>query len=222
MMQYDMIPSYLEDDNCFTMLVTGMDEETYEQVLFGACGDITHWQEDLPSPRQQEAMWIRYWRHVMETGDDPLDQIILPFQFKTRWTHELWQIAFHQAKSRLTIACRKGGRGEWVVTQNIPHHVRDYMMIDDTLFPSVAAVQSEDARYVKDMTTLLEGDENTAYWTLGGPDGQHHAKAWALIWVPIIDNSVDTVALIEMATKFCKEHSNTWEALKNAERIKVN
>ena len=221
MMQYDMIPSWNEDDNCFTMLVTDIDEETYEQVLVGACGDITHWQDDLPSPKEQEAMWIRYWRHVMETGEDPLDQIILPFKFKTRWTHVLWQIAFLQAKSRLSIVCRKGGRGPWLPTAAIPTYVRDYMELDDSLWPVSAVIQTDVARYVKDVIHLLDTDENTAYYTTGPTTGQNNAAVWALVWVPQIDNSVDRAALIEMAEKFHAAHLKTWDKLRNEEYDKL-
>jgi hypothetical protein len=183
------------------------DYETGDMVLVGPCGDITFY--DIPRPKSQATWWARYYRHVIDTGEDELNQLILPDRTIRR--NERWQVAFWDSVIGVHFHARRNGRGEWLHGGDLPRHVLDYMLVREDLLPTKSVMERQRIRNIKELREYAVGVE----FGKRKPYSLSHANLlWC--WVTIQHEEKRPVlasALKKAARKAFQQEIKTWEEM---------
>lgn len=176
---YDALPSHNGDG---WMLLTGFyDMDEGETVLVGPCGGTVVEADDMPTFAQQDAMWVRYWRSVVETGDDPLELIIMPYP-STRKVKTKWQVAFIVSIIGIRVVARKNGKGKWIDGKDLPQYVREFFCLreDEKIHRLASFADGTSYATIEEVAESALKTPELVYWGKVPPYTKPYARAWGI------------------------------------------
>lgn len=82
-------------------------------------------ESELPTHEQHDAAWTRYYRDVLATGTDPLQQLMVTYSYERQ---QRWQIRLgNSIRGVVLLGCRRNSRGPWHC--NPPAALADWMLL---------------------------------------------------------------------------------------------
>lgn len=88
-------------------------------------------EDDLPNWSDVEKEWLDYYRHVAETGEDPLDEFYVKRSHKVK---QVWYVAFSRTADGTPYLTRIKHAGRYYAPFDpaaLPKHVKDYLWVED-------------------------------------------------------------------------------------------
>jgi hypothetical protein len=129
LMLYDewMVSLPCNTDDGWRMKRYDMDPITGKEIVVWWCGDVDNLEDiddEWPSDGKINRRWRWYWSHVIQTGEDPLDQVYVKREY-TRQTR--WQFRAARGLAPGTyVVVRRNGRGKWVALGDAPEFVKEW------------------------------------------------------------------------------------------------
>ena len=134
--------------------------------------------EDLPTQDALAKSWASYWKHVVETGDDPLGEIAIPEETsKRKWEILLVRWIGCRLHGLKLVSARRGGRGPWVPVSRLPRELIEYCCTEERYnslgsdLPDLESLQAcddvENARYEHGNNLRIRCNvtiEETKFW----------------------------------------------------------
>lgn len=227
-MHYDAVPTYdCEIDSWMLHVVS--DDDDWNTILVGPCGGTTYEHDELPTHREQVAWWIRYWRYVMESGKDPLEQIIYTARFSDYEyeTSRLYRAAFVDTQNGIFVygANRSGhGWGEWVPGDKMDNDFQSFFNIaDDNEEPS-STPTIKDIHNMYELRRAIEKCPERVYVFDSSAPYLPTFDLWGVFLVGWnVSGRRETEAppeyLIKKATEFYKDEMKEWNKLRSERTI---
>lgn len=117
---------------------------------------------EIPTVKEHDEAWFEYYDHVATTGEDPLEEFMLP---KSKVKPCKWQARIRNwigvsEHGLRVVAVRRRGRGPWVPVEEAPIAVKDFLFAGHPQYklgnPDVKGCRSSIGPDLKSLDDLVD------------------------------------------------------------------